>query len=400
MADAKNRANPQRVVQIDVLKGLAIIAVIIQHTIDAQDLLGPGTVGTAATAASATVATPSFHISGAALIFFLLLSTRQAVPIFVILLGVNWSLSFIRRRYVSLKDGYSKDYFARRLKRFYVPYLIILAVSLLVGLFETYVSGINQISLSIFALVGVVPVYAPGNYFIILVFQFVLLFPLLFYIYRRLPRLLIVASFITGFLYQFIVYFFQPTLPGSGFLYQFIVLFSNLSLLHYLPGIALGLWISEDFQLFSKRNRFIFLGSVISIVYFVLTALSAYIITLQPLSGVTGLLNPLAFFYPTLLVLLGIQYLPKNAKSRFVSSIAYFGKASYHIFLVQMLYFNLFAFFGVLKLLSPTSNLVLYSVIAAGNIVCCAAFGILFMRGTDSLNHQFQVLRTKTSGDS
>jgi peptidoglycan/LPS O-acetylase OafA/YrhL len=374
----KTPVNPSHLVQIDVLKGLAIIAVIMMHTVTSGDLIDTATVSAAASGV------PSFQLSSVAFLILLSLSTRQAIPVFVVLLGVNSGLSFIRRKYISLKDGYSKDYLTRRFKRFYVPFLIILACSLLVGLFETHISGINQVHLSVFALVGVMPITVPGNYFLVWVFEFVLMFPLLFYLYKKRPRLVLIGSIVIALLFQSIFLFSQqiPQRLDTSFIRG------------PLPGIALGLWISEDLQLFSKRNRFVLLGSVVAIVYFVLRVLTIYSAMLQPLNRFIGILYPLAFFYPTMLVLLSIKYLPTKIKSGVVSLVTYFGRASYHIFLVQMLYFNLFFFFGGIKVLNPSSNLLLYIIIFAGNLVCCGGLGFLFMRGNAALERHFQVTRT------
>jgi peptidoglycan/LPS O-acetylase OafA/YrhL len=273
---------------------------------------------------------------------------------------------------------------------------MIFAVSLLIGLIETYLSGISHIHLSIFALIGEIPLigqmpaFAPGNYFIVLVFEFVLVFPLLFYLYRRRPRLLLVACFVIGFVYNILLLFSQVITSGV-YVAQVPITF----ILRFFPAIALGLWLSQDFGLRSKRNRFILFGSLIAVLFFVLNALSVYGVATPPLGGWVGILYPFALFYPALLVMVCIKYLPSEATSRFLSSIAYCGKASYHIFLVQMLFFNLFAFFGVLTLLNPSSNLLLDAVIVAGNIVCCVALGVLFMHGNAALKRQWRVLRTK-----
>jgi hypothetical protein len=52
------------------------------------------------------------------------------------------------------------------------------------------------------------------------------------------------------------------------------------------------------------------------------------------------MLTPLASFYPFLLVLLGINYLPDSVKHKCAGGIAFLGRASYHIFLVQIIFFG------------------------------------------------------------
>lgn len=52
--------------------------------------------------------------------------------------------------------------------------------------------------------------------------------------------------------------------------------------------------------------------------------------------------SPLTFFYTALLVLIGIKYLPKSPVNRFFATTARAGRLSWHIFLVQMIYFEFF----------------------------------------------------------
>lgn len=376
MTDQARHLALSHIVQIDVIKGLAIIAVLLQHTITVNNVVDITQV------VSGTTIAPQLQILPAFLLILLVFTTRQAVPVFVVLLGVNAAISYIRRGYTSLRDGYSKEYCLSRVQRLYIPFLIILLASLLIGLIETCISNNNPMHLNLFALAGLVPIYAPGNYFVLLVFQFTIVFPLLFYLYKRYPRIVIAGCFLIGFATQSVG---GLLLAGT---YQ-------IEILRYLPGIALGLWIAQDFDMFARKNRFILYFIPISISVIVLNVLSRYNTPLLPFSKILGIMYPLVFFFPLFLVLLGIRYFPKNSQNKLIGMTTYFGKASYHIFLVQMLYFNIFTFLGILKVLNPGGDLILNLAITIINATCCLAIGILFMKISNDLVNRIRTAGTK-----
>ena len=91
--------------EIDILKGFAIVSVIILHSLPSELL--------------------SSWIS--------ILTIYQAVPIFFILIGRNYGASYLRRRYSTLGAIYSKDYFASNFNRIVLPFLLIFLISFLFG---------------------------------------------------------------------------------------------------------------------------------------------------------------------------------------------------------------------------------------------------------------------------
>ena len=91
---------------IDLIKGIAIVAVICLHT------LSPGTL----------------DAIGAQ--FYL----WQAVPVFLFLMGLNATSSLRRRGGRTMRELYSRDYLAGRFDRVYVPFLIAFLVTLALAL--------------------------------------------------------------------------------------------------------------------------------------------------------------------------------------------------------------------------------------------------------------------------
>jgi hypothetical protein len=205
---------------------------------------------------------------------------------------------------------------------------------LLIGLAENYIFGGNHIYLGYQTLIGQLPIGALGDYFVSLVLQFVVLFPLLFYFYQRRPKLTVLACFCVDLLFDFVA---PLVFPGpSG--YVVTVFLVEGGIFRVLSAIALGMWIADDLELFSRRNRFILAGAVVSFIYIISASLSLYTFSffLDPVQ------SPLGFFYSASLVLVGIKYLPKSPVNRFVASAAHAGRLSWHIFLVQMVYFWFF----------------------------------------------------------
>ncbi|MCD2136738.1 OpgC domain-containing protein [Salinicoccus halitifaciens] len=79
---------------IDILKGLAIIAVILIHSLPDEMLLA--------------ILSP-FYI-------------WQAVPVFMLLAGYNTAQSFQRRGFISLNQFYNFPSFTKRLKGWFIPF--------------------------------------------------------------------------------------------------------------------------------------------------------------------------------------------------------------------------------------------------------------------------------------
>jgi peptidoglycan/LPS O-acetylase OafA/YrhL len=340
-------------VQIDLLKGLAIISVIILHTL------------------------PAFML----ILLFTNLCIWQAVPIFIILMSLTSGMSFTRRGYMTLKGFAFKSYLRGRFERIIYPFFFLFAFLVAVGALIFVITGRNILYIGALNIVGVLPVSGPGNYFITLVFQFIFVFPLIYFGYKKAPKLTIVMCFVVNLAFELSALFVFAS--GAEYLYK-------ANILRYLSAIALGLWISDDFDLFSTRNRFILLGAPVSIAYLLLSDIVAF----PNAAGTYTTINPwflpewytqnmVSFFYPTLLVLIGIRYLPVTTKNPAASMLAHCGKLSYHIFLFQIVYF---AFYFILLQNTPVINAsdkypyMAISLALLGNIILCVIGGSLFYK--------------------
>lgn len=336
--------------QIDLLKCIAIISVIIVHSINFRD-----------------TSTVPIWIN-----LIVAFSLAQAIPIFFVLMGRNAGASFERKSLFKLSELYSKTYFKARFYRLIIPVLITFIVSLFLGLY------LNKIYLGILNLIGYFPLTGYGNYFISILLQFIFIFPLLYFFYQKNPKITILLTILISFIFE-VVSTVIPTLQGNSYLYQACIL-------RYILALVLGLWLVDNYdkRLSLLRNKYIILGLLISVGYILISSVYSFKIAFftpywQPE-------NFLAFFYPLVFCAVGMRYLPGQETNLLVKTAAFIGKASYHIFLVQILYTgaelalgaNLFILLlNVLNLPLNPSTLTILAFTILTNVL----IGILFFVG-------------------
>lgn len=135
---------------VDFLKGLAIVAVVALHF---------------------------FAFSQVRLPYWLSWFLGLSVPLFIVLMSFNFANSFEARPGL-------KGYFKRRARR-YLPFFVFAwFFSVFLGLFFELPLQFGERQL-----VGYFPLVGAGNYFLPMVFQFIVGFPLLYFLFKRLGRL-------------------------------------------------------------------------------------------------------------------------------------------------------------------------------------------------------------------
>jgi peptidoglycan/LPS O-acetylase OafA/YrhL len=365
---------PRHLFQIDLLKGVAILLVLVAHTFGTpiSDFASAQVLGTPAPQPFFNI-TPSSVLSnlGVLLSPFTTLSaltTQQAIPVFLIIMAFNYGLSYQRRLYSHLTDIYTRNELLRRFRRFFAPFLITFIGSLIVGAVLLYSSDKNIFYINSLNLIGILPIKGPGNIFITLIFEFILLFPILYVFYRRKRILTILVSFGIALAFEL----------ATAHLYQWSIIY-QASIIRFLPTIVLGLWISEHQNLWQKRNEWILFFGFFSVLYLIITSQfqAAIFVLGMSFQPHVASQNLFASFYPALVLLFCISYFPKSAKdsnrratnaapnaklpplylqitaakrcvkaaatqlsTMVLRATALAGKASYHIFLVQIVYFG------------------------------------------------------------
>ena len=176
MKNPGNKSSPheKNIDQIDFLKAVAIFCVIILHTLPKKVLID----------------TKSFlHLS-------------QAVPIFLIILGFNKRLSIVRKK--RFENLYSKEYFVKEYNRIVHPYIYIYTASIILGLVTLWVTGKNPFFFGLVSAFGMLPCPGPGNYFVLFLLQYILLFPLLNVFYYRYKYTCVALCFLIPLMFTYL----------------------------------------------------------------------------------------------------------------------------------------------------------------------------------------------------
>jgi peptidoglycan/LPS O-acetylase OafA/YrhL len=321
--------------QIDLIKTFAIFSVILVHTV--------------------SIAT----FSNTGMVFYSL----QAVPLFIICTGIVWYLSFLKYD-TTLSGAYSYSYLKSKFSRLIIPFLVIVTVDFIYIHYTGTVITLNHLIARLELLQP--PIGGGGDFYLALVWQLIFLAPLICYCFKRNPMLAVIGLFTVNFAFEF---------AGPIILFEYYY----FSICRYLAAFALGLVLAHNihvnggWKIRSKVNvALIILGLV--------SALYLYFFFGKVTPGFRqewGTQNVYSFFYPALIamLLLSAEPLTRHAKGVF-RRLSVFGRASYHIFLVQMVYWG-FGYYSIFYTSNELRSLII-------NLGVTFSFGLLFY-GVDLL---------------
>jgi hypothetical protein len=342
------RKNTSNILQIDLLKCLAILSVVIGHIVSYQATTDSNVVSIIS---KQIVDIPiNTHINFDFIylinietiyntfthwITYSALSTQQVIPIFIIIMSFNLSLAFYRRGYSELKQYYSLNEMKNKIRRYFIPYLLIFFISVIFGLLLFLITNRQILYINFRLLMGYLPINGPGNYFIALVIQMVLLFPLLFIFYKYNRNLCLIVSFLLAFFCEIVNNF-----GTNGIWY-------TDSLVRFFPHIILGIWISDLYLVSQLKNKYFILFGIFSAFYLIfISQFETGILLGTPFYPYTASQNLFGCGWSALILIIGLLYLPK-VNNFFLKPLAIIGKASYHIFLIQIVYFGSLGGFGL-----------------------------------------------------
>lgn len=298
--------------QVDFLKTFAIAFVIIDHSVLRVLLWGAGAE----------------------------LWERMSIPIFLIILGFNMGNSFARKGHQYLSELYSWEYFKRKFWRFIFPYIILYIVSTTAGFIiyeENFTDTFNDNWFLEYIVYQKTLFEGPGNWFIPVLFQSILLLPLMYKIFSVVPRLSLILCFIIEICFHLFLFAFVGKLNSmEDWLIE--INFRYIILL-YLSAIGMGFWFSRDHDLFSKKNLFVWILFPIAVIYMVAWQFFDYRLEIDGSGIVRGDYNYFTFIYAAFIILIVMKVLPKNPKNMVSKFFTTIGRASFHIYLVQDVYF-------------------------------------------------------------
>lgn len=327
--DRNDEENNQRIMAIDYLKGIAVILVILTHALSKNQRL--------------KIAGP-FWIS-------------MAVPIFMTLSGFTNTLSANKNKITSFKQYFRKEQFVPKLVRIVWPYSLIILFELGVGLVKK-----NLLQTGPFVDFAVVDyiVYiltggtTPGSYYVLILIQFLFLFPLILFAYKKSPKKSLVLFFTIHFLFDLTA----NCWPIPGKIYRVLIF-------RYLAFIIMGIALYYSYPTLKKIWKKL---ALISWVYIGMYAYVGYVP--KVFSKWTNTALP-TVFWALALVILGMKYLEIENNNVFRYWFSRIGQASYQIFLMQKFLFG----FGLNQLLREMNLIIGFRIIIA--IILCCFLGIL-----------------------
>lgn len=251
---------------------------------------------------------------------------KTAMNIFMLMTGYMLAGSLLKLEN-PIKEWYEKKNFLPRILRFYLPLALPLFLAFI---FKIFIRG------NTFSPIEIIGAYAfggfkPGGYYVIAMFQILLLVPLIFALVKKYGRwgVLIVAA--VHLIYDIAAWHFGM----SAELYKYVAL-------RYLTHIALGVWARVGGL---KANKKICISMAVFGFLYMLFYCYTRLLT-SHLCGVwrfTSIFS-VCFSYPVVVLFMKKCANLKYGSSRFSNGAREFANATYHIFLIQTLYYTTVGF--------------------------------------------------------
>lgn len=281
----------------------------------------------------------------------------MAVPIFMLLMSYNFSMSFERKTHGRFIELYEWKNVMPRIIRFTVPFAMIFVVEMVLEHLEGQAYSLKKMVLC-FVEGGI----GPGSYYYPILMQLLFLFPIIYFLVKQVSWVGVAVVALLNLAYEYYVRYSEMELETYRLLAP-----------RYLLFLAMGCYLYfhlKEAKKYPLPVWSMFPGFVAGFGFIVWV----YQLDNQPeleLFRFWTRTSMLTAFYIFPIVYLLFHYL-KNKKipgkaGAFLSEI---GKASYHIFLVQMVYFEFFD--DILFPLHPAVP------VTIGNVLVCVASGYGF----------------------
>lgn len=248
----------------------------------------------------------------------------MAVPGFMFISGYLSALSFDKKEMVGLKQAYAFRDICARLVRFILPY----SVAFLLEWCVFRIAGLYQVNMITYGLRALFFEFlqggkGPGNYYIPIMVQFVFLFPLIYLVIKKNKVKGLIGCFAANGLFEII-----KTFAGmSDGVYRLLIF-------RYLFLIAAGVYLAVgEVKREKKESVWDTLSILVGLIFIVIFSYTGYQPKIFTMWAPTSLMTAL-YVVPIMSMLL------RNCRKG-LKPLETIGKASYEVFLVQMIYFCL-----------------------------------------------------------
>lgn len=285
----EEKESKKRIDFLDYLKAICVIMVIITHY-EWEDKTSP---------------------------FFTML-INMAVPVFMIVSGYNFAMSNRKKADGQLKKMYGWQMIKPKLVRFLVPFVTICFIEILLLIIENK----NIHPFRIFLLGA----YGPGSYYVPIMLQMLVIFPIIYILVEKNAKIGIIVAGSANLLFEILVKIFEM----DKYYYR-------LSIGRYLLLIAFGCYIYLYPEHRVKKSQLI-------LMFF---SGLAYIIAVFSFDAELFLFEywkttamPVAFYIFPIVIMLFRKFYHITIPGVIGELMTQIGKASYHIFLTQMVYYH------------------------------------------------------------
>ena len=261
------------------------------------------------------------------LVFFAYwLFKKFPVTVFIILSSYFMGKSLMKTE-KPVNDWYKASNVIPRILRFYLPFIPIFVLCIL---YKIFVLGYQYTPLEAaarFILGG----FKPGSYYLPILAQLVLIFPVIYTLVVKFRVKSVIAFVIGTFVYDYLA----ANLGMSDIAYKFIIF-------RFAAHIALGAYASVTEFTLSKKTGFTMLG--IGFIYSFLCVYTSkwtpsIFFQWQETSFVTAI-----YLYPVICFVMNRYRHCCYGTGKLSSVISAFAGATYHIFLVQLMFYTTFGF--------------------------------------------------------
>ncbi len=332
----ENEKKSTRIEFLDYLKAVCVIMVIITHY-DWNDKTSP---------------------------FFTML-INMAVPVFMIISGYNFAMSNQKKADGNLKKMYAWKMIKPKLIRFLVPFFTVCVIEIILLMEEQ-----KHINPPRIFLLGA---YGPGSYYVPIMIQLLIIFPIIYKLVEKNAIMGLWLSAIVNLVYEIAI----KCLQIDKYYYR-------LSIGRYLLLIAFGcyLYLHPEHRMTKKQLIGMFAAGMLYIVTVLWLDWDSIIFDYW-----TPTAMPITFYIVPIVILLFRKFYHSKLPGKAGKLLTCIGQASYHIFLVQMVYYHF-------ELGGKIMTSAWYTAIPF-NILVTVAIGILFYKMDGRFINKVRYLKCK-----
>lgn len=257
----------------------------------------------------------------------------------------------LEKKIEHFEDAYKSSFLVPKIFRYVVPFLITIFVEFVFSLLT------NNFNFSF--LLGVIRGgFGPGSYYFPVMIQFVFVYPIIYFFIKEKDKKGFFICIALNILYEF----FQRTYFITEECYRLLIF-------RYISVIAFGSFLANKESFFNLWEKILSLCIGVGFIFLIsYTSYKPKIIAFW-----TG-----TSFLATLYILPICDFLINKCAEIRIQPLEWLGKASFNIFLVQMVYFNYIGGLS-LKIFGKMKNCIFSLVLQNGfNIFLCSVLGLMF----------------------